>query len=1168
MRAFVVWLAWLPAAAAFVNPRIPTSSYAPCRGLQASATPQRPSRRSNVSPSMLAIGHITKDVVVIGGGLAGLSTALELARRGRQVTVLRRDRTEAASYAAGGMLAPQAERLESGAYLDLCLSSRAMYSDWIESIEALAGIGLPAGSKPPDTGFWSAGGFLAPAFKDDAVHKWTPPAEGGHSQWLNTAQLLDMEPLISDQCVGGWWFPQDMNVDARALYSVLETAAIAAGAELLDGVSARGLVFNASGSRAEAVVLSDGRQAHAATIVGAAGAWMRQLLPVPMTAHKGQMMSLRPAPRRGSGSGSSSSSSSSTSGSNPDYAVGAGGGALGRVLFAEAHSNNSIFQTSLHHVAAIIDAYTSNTTALRSHVSLHLTLLLYEATLAPVISVTSNTLYNAAANTGAYIIPKRDGRIVLGATVEKGVWERHNTPAGIAQLIAAATKVCPELSTMAIEETWAGLRPVTPDTLPVLGASHRLHRPSTCALTCILPAIMYANNSLCTRWDNVFIAGGYWRNGVLLAPRTAQLLADAVMGTLSSADAAVVSTFSVDRFTTSSTSSSSSTSTAGSTIGDTPAARSSFTTASTTAAAAAVKCYCQDAHSKPKTLQGTARSMDLACYCSTALIRHVRYLIRVHNYVQQQPVQAAAPVVAVQPQQQQSQPAAAVAAAAVAVPTDRGVINEQRLFERAVAEATAEGSVFDGLYGMFEPGGRGMIPPDSDFVIPAAAAAAPQLQQQQLQQQQQQQQQAVATVAAVAAVAEDDYEPVNDYDAAPDFSEECKWNYVRRVQRQIASSHEAVQMQQMPQFCCAYLMLLGSNNSLKAARQSNRNLDKIFNEEMFDEVEVSAEDYVESPYAWEPEAVAAAAAAGAQIIEIDVPDGDIAWLEKVMSGQPEAHSDQHVEHAKVVWAREAADGGPVAVPFGTNIYKMAQQGLLKLRGQAELLPQPGASSSSDSYSGGDRNEFVKGAEERSDEVTALYAAIMENKKAAKAAAAAAAASGSSSSSNDGSSSEPRVNGHANGHTLQQNGAASGIAHSKPGWFARVFKGEKSSDGQQQHSSSDSSSSSSNSSSAATTPVSVDSNRSWATAAADTTEQQQQQQQQLTVTQLEAQSLDRELTDYEEASFDAYDFIMVHRDNAGSVADAARASNRLDSADEQAAFEAAFASIGISDSSPK
>jgi hypothetical protein len=136
-----------------------------------------------------------------------------------------------------------------------------------------------------------------------------------------------------------------------------------------------------------------------------------------------------------------------------------------------------------------------------------------------------------------------------------------------------------------------------------------------------------------------------------------------------------------------------------------------------------------------------------------------------YTRLEQQPVQP-------QQQQQQSQPAAATAAAAAATPADRGVINgesgltdvdatEQRLFERAVAEATAEGSVFDGLYGMFEPGGRGMIPPDSDPVIPAATAV--------VQSQQQQQQQAVATVAAAA---EEGYEPVNDYDAAPDFSEE------------------------------------------------------------------------------------------------------------------------------------------------------------------------------------------------------------------------------------------------------------------------------------------------------------------------------------------------------------------------------------------------------------
>ncbi|CAM9346657.1 unnamed protein product, partial [Ectocarpus fasciculatus] len=93
-----------------------------------------------LGPTMSDV-RIHKDVVVIGGGLAGLSTALELAKRGKQVTVLSRNRAEAAAEAAGGMIAPQAERLESGPYLDLCLTSRAMYAEWVRSMEAIAGMG-------------------------------------------------------------------------------------------------------------------------------------------------------------------------------------------------------------------------------------------------------------------------------------------------------------------------------------------------------------------------------------------------------------------------------------------------------------------------------------------------------------------------------------------------------------------------------------------------------------------------------------------------------------------------------------------------------------------------------------------------------------------------------------------------------------------------------------------------------------------------------------------------------------------------------------------------------------------------------------------------------------------------------------------------------------------
>ena len=145
--------------------------------------------RKGFSPSMTwkspSDFRIEKDVVVIGGGLAGLSTALELAKRGRQVTVLSRSRAEAAAEAAGGMIAPQAERLESGVYLDLCLASRAVFAEWVSGIEAIAG----RGREEARTHFLSCGGFFCPAFDGDAVHVWNPPPEAGHAQWVDRDQV-------------------------------------------------------------------------------------------------------------------------------------------------------------------------------------------------------------------------------------------------------------------------------------------------------------------------------------------------------------------------------------------------------------------------------------------------------------------------------------------------------------------------------------------------------------------------------------------------------------------------------------------------------------------------------------------------------------------------------------------------------------------------------------------------------------------------------------------------------------------------------------------------------------------------------------------------------------------------------------------------------------------
>ncbi|KAL3795883.1 hypothetical protein HJC23_002154 [Cyclotella cryptica] len=126
-----------------------------------------------------------------------------------------------------------------------------------------------------------------------------------------------------------------------------------------------------------------------------------------------------------------------------------------------------------------------------------------------------------------YIVPKADGRIVIGATVEPGRFDGDVTPEGMLHCLSEATRLVPSLKDLPIEETWSGLRPTTPDKCPILGK---------------------------TLFENVYVAGGYWRNGVLLAPKTGQLVGDLILNDgdsskLSSNDAALLDAFAWDRFT-------------------------------------------------------------------------------------------------------------------------------------------------------------------------------------------------------------------------------------------------------------------------------------------------------------------------------------------------------------------------------------------------------------------------------------------------------------------------------------------------------------------------------------------------------------------------------------------------------------------------------------------
>lgn len=111
---------------------------------------------------------------------------------------------------------------------------------------------------------------------------------------------------------------------------------------------------------------------------------------------------------------------------------------------------------------------------------------------------------------GAYLVPRGDGRLLVGATVEDADDVRV-TAGGIHSLLHAAIEAAPALRDFAITETWAGLRPGTPDERPYLGATAR---------------------------EGYFLAAGHYRNGILLAPATARLVADQVLGAGTKAGAA------------------------------------------------------------------------------------------------------------------------------------------------------------------------------------------------------------------------------------------------------------------------------------------------------------------------------------------------------------------------------------------------------------------------------------------------------------------------------------------------------------------------------------------------------------------------------------------------------------------------------------------------------
>ena len=353
--------------------------------------------------------NATSDVLIIGSGVIGLAIAVELKLRSCSVTVLSRDFHAAAAHAAAGMLAPQAEAMPSGPMQSLCLQSRSLYADWVRKLEELTG---------QVCGYWPCG-ILAPVYEGYGVE--VPGANGemgspsspqllNSSVWLGREAIHQCQPGLGPDVVGGWWHPEDGQVDNRALTKVLWTAAQLLGVDIRDGVTVEAI--QQQQRQVVGVQTSDGIYC-AAQYVLATGAWSNSLLPLPVRPKKGQMLSVQTR-------------------------------------------KNDLRELPLQRILFGSDIY---------------------------------------------IVPRLNRQIVIGATSEEVGFTPHNTPAGIQSLLEQAIRLYPQLQQYPIQEFWWGFRPATPDELPILG-------PSPC--------------------QNLTLAVGHYRNGILLAPVTAALIADLV----------------------------------------------------------------------------------------------------------------------------------------------------------------------------------------------------------------------------------------------------------------------------------------------------------------------------------------------------------------------------------------------------------------------------------------------------------------------------------------------------------------------------------------------------------------------------------------------------------------------------------------------------------------